>query len=159
MLNSTVAQLAKATNDVLTSVYRSLYGDDDGDEEPAELKLVTSPLAAAEEIERLFTAQLIDRETALPAALHALGATSDEIESALERGKARDDKQCACEDADREFQKNDQKLQLKEREAGLATTKEKNRVDLEQAKANVDKTKKETTELGKKPPSLSDGSK
>ena len=98
---------------------------------------------------------LLDRRSALPAALHALGATPEEIAKALERGEELDQKTCAREDADREFTKSDQEMQLNERKAGLETTKEKNRVDLEQAKANVDKTKKETTEIGKKPPSSS----
>ena len=144
---------------MLTKAYNAIYGDDDEEgEEPAQLQLMTAPLAAAEEIEKLFTAQLIDRETALPAALHSLGATPGEIEKALARGKEKDDRQCACEDADREFQQKDQELQLKEREAGAATTSEKNKVDLDQAKANVEQTKKQTQEIGKKPPSSGGGS-
>jgi len=144
----------QSVNRVLTKAYNAIYGDDDEEgEEAAQMQLMTAPLAAAEEIERLFTAQLIDRETALPAALHSLGATPEEIEKAMERGREKDQKVCDCEDASREFQQNDQKLQLKERAAGLETTGEKNKVELEQAKANVDKTKKETTEIGTKPPS------
>ena len=124
LLNSTVAQLAKATNAVLSATYNALYGDDDneGEEDPAQLKLVTSPLAAADEVEKLFTAQLIDIDTALPAALHALGATAEEIEKALERGKAKEQKQCQCEDEERAFQKKDRDVAFKEREVNLRKT-------------------------------------
>jgi len=153
LLNSTVAQLAKAVSGVLTKTYNQLYADDDENEnEPAVLKLVTSPLAVADEIEKLYTAQLIDYETALPAALHSLGATTEEIEAAMERAKTKDDKKCQCEDEDRDMQKQDAELSLEERKNGLATNGEKAKVDVEQAKANVAKTKKETSELGKPQP-------
>ena len=141
---------------VLTKTYNQLYADDDeGDEEPAQLKLVTNPLSVAEEIEKLYTAQLIDYESALPAALHALGATTEEIEAAMARAKEKEDKKCQCEDEEREFQKKDQELQLKERSAGADVTKAKNQVDLDQAKANVEQTKKQTQEIGKVNPAAS----
>jgi len=159
LLNSTVAQLAKAVSGVLTKTYNQLYTDDDeNEEEPAVLKLVTAPLAVAEEIEKLYTAQLIDYETALPAALHSLGATTEEIEAAMERAKTKDDKKCQCEDEDRAMQKQDAELSLGERKNGLATNGEKAKVDVEQAKANVAKTKKETSELGKPQPASSSSS-
>jgi len=144
---------------VLTKTYNQLYTDDDeNEEEPAVLKLVTAPLAVAEEIEKLYTAQLIDYETALPAALHSLGATTEEIEAAMERAKTKDDKKCQCEDEDRAMQKQDAELSLGERKNGLATNGEKAKVDVEQAKANVAKTKKETSELGKPQPASSSSS-
>ena len=126
LLNSTVAQLAKAVNRVLTDTYNLLYtdGDDDGDgEEPPQLKLQTSPLSSSEEVEKLFTAQIIDLETALPAALHALGATADEVEAAMQRGKEKEEKKCACEEEDRKLAKEDQELNMKERTLGLEKTK------------------------------------
>ena len=126
LLNSTVAQLAKAVNRVLTDVYNLLYTDSDedgGGEEPPQLKLQTSPLASSEEVEKLFTAQIIDLETALPAALHALGATADEVEAAMVRGKTKEEKRCQCEDEDREMAKQDQQLNMKERTLGLEKTK------------------------------------
>ena len=137
-----------------------LYADDDdGEEEPAQLVLVTNPLAVAKEIQEMFTAQLIDYETALPAAMHSLGATTEEIEAAMKRAKEKDEKKCQCEDEDRALQKQDAELSVKEREAGLATNGEKAKVEVEQAKANVEKTKKETVEIGKaKPASSSSGS-
>lgn len=98
---------------MLTKTYNALYESDDADgEEPAQLKLVTAPLAAAEELERLYTAQLIDAEVALPAALHALGCTPEEVERALVRAKEKNDEE-------REFLRRDREMTLKERESGL----------------------------------------
>ena len=123
LLNSTVAQLAKAINLVLTKTYNLIYSDEDEEgQEPPQLKLQTSPLASSEEVTALFSAQIIDLETALPAALHALGATTDEVEKAVERGLAKAEKQCACEDEDRAMAKKDQDLNMKERTVGLRKT-------------------------------------
>jgi len=133
-MNSTVAQLGKSVNQVLTATYNSLYSaDDENDEQPAQLQLQTSPLAATLEVVSLFTSQLIDLETALPAAMHALGATTDEIEKAWERAKAKNEKECACEDEEREWTKKERDINLKERDANLDATK-----------ANTEKTKKES---------------
>lgn len=121
-----MAQLAKAVNLVLTDTYNLIYsdGDDGADgEEPPQLKLQTSPLASSEEVEKLFAAQIIDLQTALPAALHALGATADEVEAAMERGKEKEEKRCACEDEDREMAKKDTELNMQERTLGLEKTK------------------------------------
>lgn len=136
-----------------------LYADDDeAEEEPAQLKLITNPLAVAKEIQEMFTAQLIDYETALPAALHSLGATTDEIQAAMKRAIEKDDKKCQCEDEDRALQKQDAELSLKERSDAQKINGEKAKVDVEQAKANVEKTKKETTELGKPKPAAGSSS-
>ena len=64
---------------------------------------------------------ILERD-ALPAALHALGATTDEVEAAMQRGKEKLDKQCACEDEDRALAQEDQKLNMKERTLGLKKT-------------------------------------
>ena len=121
-----MAQLAKAVNQVLTKTYNLLYTEDgeDGEagEEAPQLKLQTAPLASSEEVEKLFTSQIIDLETALPAALHALGATADEVERAMERGREKEQKKCDCEDEDRATQKQDTELNMKERALGLKKT-------------------------------------
>ena len=117
LLNSTISQLAKAVSAVLTKTYNMLYADDEGSgEEPAQLKLVTSPLAVGAEIQGMFTAQLIDYETALPAAMHALGATSAEIEAALERAQAKEERLMERETEDRAAQKQNHELEVRERE-------------------------------------------
>ncbi len=136
-----MSQLAKSINQVLTKTYNAIYGEDDGDgEEPAQLKLMTAPLTAAEEVTALYTAQLVDLETALPAALHSLGATPEEIEKALERAKEKEEKQCACEEEEREWQSKDRAMNMQERDANLDSTK-----------ANTEMTKKEVKGMVKKP--------
>jgi len=139
LLNSTVAQLAKAVNEVLTKTYNALYAaDDGGDEEPAQLRLLTSPLNSSEEVEKLFTSQIIDIETALPAAMHALGATADEVEAAVERSTTKASEQKKLDDEERAFAKQDRDLNLKERTVGLESTK-----------AAIEKTKKEAAGMVK----------
>ena len=78
LLNTTVAQLSKYVNQALTVAYRDIYGDGDGDQ-PVTLQLITSPLAATEEVVNLFAAGLAPVEIALPAVLNAIGATRDQI--------------------------------------------------------------------------------
>ena len=80
LLNTTVASIALIINQVLTATYGAIYGGSDD-----ELILRTAPLSATTEIQSLYQAQLIDYESALPAALHSLGASSEEISAALER--------------------------------------------------------------------------
>lgn len=79
--------MALAVNKVLTAVYHACYSDAiEGD----ELVLLTAPLAATTEVEALFTAGVIDIESALPAALHSLGASAVEIDGALKRRRTAD---------------------------------------------------------------------
>ena len=82
LLNTTVASIALFVNSVLTQTYHAIYGSG-GDEE--ELILVVAPLAANKEIEDLYKANLIDFESAMPAALHSLGCSAEEIASAMQR--------------------------------------------------------------------------
>ena len=138
LLNSTVAQLAKSVNQVLTKTYNMLYGDDDAEgEEPAQLRLQTSPLASSDEVQKLFAAQIIDLESALPVALHALGATTDEVKSALERGLERQKKQLAMEEEERS-------LRLK-RETSVAT-ESKSAADVTNPSANENSASSEKSE-------------
>ena len=90
LLNSTVSELAKAVNDVLTKSYNLLYPPESGGKSvvsagSVQLRLVTAPLAASQELVSLFTSGLVDHESALPCALHALGLTPTEIEDAKQR--------------------------------------------------------------------------
>lgn len=88
-MNTTVASIALTVNEVLSATYRAVYGASDED----ELILVTAPLTATSEVQALFTGGIIDYETAVPAALHSLGCTSQEIASALDRRRAVDEEQ------------------------------------------------------------------
>ena len=102
LLNSTIAQLAKAVNDVLTRVYLAIYDDDAAGADGAAAAAApggggrverwrqTAPLSVSAEVQALYTSGIIDRDVATPAAMHALGATPQAIAAALERGRAAD---------------------------------------------------------------------
>ena len=69
-------------NRVLTATYHAVYPDAvEGD----DLVLLTAPLASTAEVEALFSAGVIDIESALPTALHSLGMSAHDIEGALKR--------------------------------------------------------------------------
>ena len=91
LLNTTVSSLAITVNNVLTTTYTAVYGGDgiegaDGE----ELNLLVSPLTSISELQGLYTSNLVDFETAIPAALHSLGCTAEEISAALERRRAQE---------------------------------------------------------------------
>ena len=87
LLNTTVTSMAIAVNKVLTAVWHACYTDaPEGD----ELTLLTAPLASTAEVEALYTAGLIDIESALPCALHSLGSTATEIAGAVKRRREAD---------------------------------------------------------------------
>lgn len=87
LLNTTVTSIALAVNKVLTCCYQTIYSNaQEGD----ELVLLTAPLASTAEIEQLYTAGLIDIQSALPAALHSLGCTASEVAGAVKRREAAD---------------------------------------------------------------------
>lgn len=99
LLNATIAQLALSINHVLTKTYLALYPDEavslTGERVEApqsgnlELKLRVSPLSVGEEIVSYFGAGLIDIETAIPAAMHGIGAGVSEVDAALKRAQQR----------------------------------------------------------------------
>jgi hypothetical protein len=91
LLNTTVSSLAITVNNVLTTTYTAIYGGDgiegaDGE----ELNLLVSPLTSISELQGLYTSNLVDFETAIPAALHSLGCTAEEISAALERRRVQE---------------------------------------------------------------------
>ena len=85
LLNTTVAAMAISVNAVLTCCYHACFGESSGSTEQDELMLVTAPLSAASEVQGLFEKGIIDAESAIPAALHSLGCSSNEITEALRR--------------------------------------------------------------------------
>lgn len=139
--------------------YRDLYGEDEAVNEPVTLQLLTSPLAATEEVVALFAAGLAPVELAMPACLHAIGASRDEIDAAVEKASKDAEKKCLCEEEDRQYQLEDQKLGLQERQATLQSAPAKEKAEADQAKANVaqteattKKTLEEAKQAGKPPP-------
>jgi hypothetical protein len=87
LLNGTIQSIALATNKVLTATYHAVYDDaQEGD----ELTLLTAPLASTAEVQSLYESGIIDICSALPAALHSLGATALEVAGAVKRRKQAD---------------------------------------------------------------------
>lgn len=153
LLNSTVAQLAAATSEVLTKCYRALYGEDSTEEEenglldgandgasssndvlnePPVLSLRTSPLAASEEVVALYQAQLLPCSVAVASSMHALGVNSEAIDEAVEEMCRRQEKADQQQEDDIAQNKEDRKLQA-----------EVAKVNMEKTKADVEVTKKE----------------
>ncbi len=163
LLNTTVTQLAKSVNQVLTMAYKDIYYDEDA-EDDVVLELLTAPLAATEEVIQLYAAGLVPVEIAMPAVLHAIGATKEQISAAVESAVAEkeEEKKCACENKD--YEREERKLNLQERKTAIRQGGEERKqqaeaqaVDLEQRRANVAKTKKETAVLQKKPTAAASG--
>lgn len=140
LLNTTVGQLAKSVNKVLTRAYRDIYNDDSLENDAVTLSLVTAPLAATEEVVQLFTAGLAPCEIAMPAVLTAIGASTDEIERAVKKVCEAEAEAKTVADEDRAAQKVDRDLSIRERESALksSTTQQ-----VAQAKVDVEKTPKE----------------
>lgn len=133
LLNTTVGQLAKSVNKVLTRAYRDIYNDDSLENDAVTLSLVTAPLAATEEVVQLFTAGLAPCEIAMPAVLTAIGASTDEIERAVKKVCEAEAEAKTVADEDRAAQKVDRDLSIRERESALKSSKT----------ADVEKTPKE----------------
>ena len=98
-MNTTVASIALFVNSVLSQTYHAIYGAENGDD---ELILVVAPLASNTELQQLYTSGIIDYESAMPAALHSLGCSSEEIASAMQRRREQEAKK---EDMERQREK------------------------------------------------------
>ena len=149
LLNSTVSSLAKSINEVLTEAYIDVYGEEEGD---VSLELITAPLAASEEVLALFAGGLCPAEVAVPSVLHAIGASKDQIEDAVdqavkERQRLRDNEQNVA-DGEKSSREQDQAAKQQEGKANEARLV----IELEQAKANVRKTDAETADIKKPDP-------
>ena len=119
LLNTTVASLALATNNVLTATYNAIYGSERGN---TELVLLTAPLSSNLEIQALYDSQLIDWRSALPVALHSLGASSSDIAEAVARRQKQEDEKKQHEDEDRTQQQRAAALDLKKTEVEIKQT-------------------------------------
>ena len=138
LLNTTVASIALNVNKVLTACYQVVYDDS---KEEDELVLLTAPLSSTTEVEALYTAGVIDIDSALPAALHSLGASAVEIEGALKRRRETDKNKPNPEAAMAETS-----AMLGEYDAQLkAAQTEKTKAEVEKVKADTQKT---TAEVG-----------
>lgn len=125
LLNITVSQLAKSVNSVLTIAYRDIYAEGP-DDDLGQLQLLTSPLAATEEVLNLYAGGLVPVEIAMPAVLHSIGTTKEDIDAAVEKAISDRDEKKTDEDGEKDFTKQDRDLSLEERKAALEGKKKEN---------------------------------
>jgi hypothetical protein len=92
-----VASIALFVNNVLTASYNAIYGSEAND---TELILRVAPLSSNTEVQSLYAAGIIDYETAMPAALHSLGCSAEEISSALDRRRKVEEQAKKMKDAE-----------------------------------------------------------
>ena len=149
LLNSTVTSLAKSINEILTEAYLDVYGSEDGD---VTLELITAPLAASEEVLALYAGGVAPAEVAVPACLHAIGASREQIEDAVkqaveERKRLRDNEQNTA-DGEKTSKEHDHKSKEQEH----AANEQRIVIEVEQAKANVEKTKAEAMDIRRPDP-------
>ena len=149
LLNSTVTSLAKDISAVLSEAFIDVYGAEEGD---TTLELITAPLAASEEVLALFQGGLCPAEVAVPSVLHAIGATKDQIEDAVkqavkERDRLRDNEQNTA-DGDKASREQDQAAKQQDGKAN----EQRLVVEIQQAKATVDKTKAEAEAIRRPDP-------
>ena len=125
-----------------TAPWRRYHAAFNDAKEGDELVLLTAPLAATSEVEALFTAGLIDVESALPAALHSLGASASEIDGALKRRREADALGADSKllEAQTAAQMGDADVKLKAAQAAKTTE------EIESVRAGVEKTR---AEIGK----------
>ena len=140
-LNTTVSQLAKWVNLTLTTAYRDIYGEEDDTDEPSQMVLLTSPLSSTEEVINLYAAGLCPIEVAMPAALHAIGTSKDEIERVTKEAKERDIKKQDCVDCAEDADKESRQLANEEKKVQLKVAPERAKLELEQQRENLKQSK------------------
>lgn len=118
---SPLLQLAKSVNAVLTVCYRDIYSSGPEDN-VGKLQLLTSPLAATEEVLNLFAGGLVPVEIAMPAVLHAIGSTKEDIDKAVEDAKKRQQEKQDCERCEQQYTMADHQMDLEERKVALKKT-------------------------------------
>lgn len=146
LLNTTVTAMAIQVNAVLTSCYHAVFGESSGRTEQDELMLVTAPLSAASEVQGLYEKGVIDYESALPAALHSLGCSANEITEALKRRRSQQDSQGLSEAAALESDNAVKAAQAEHTRAGIPLVQaqtDKVKADTKLAAANAYKAKKD----------------
>ena len=84
LLNSTVCELAKVINSVLTERYHAIYGEDD-----TNVGLCVSPLCSSEELVKLNASGLLPPALGMERAMQALGASRDTIHGMMCKAQGR----------------------------------------------------------------------
>ena len=117
---------------MLTVAYHDIYGADGEEGQDTQLQLITAPLASTEEVVNLYTAGLCPVEIAVPACLHAIGASRDEIAAAVDKLSKQAEAQTAGEDAERGRADADHKAGLREKDQAGKQSKEDHALSLEE---------------------------
>jgi hypothetical protein len=116
--------------------------------------LVTAPLSAVSEVSELFEKGVIDTESALPAALHSLGCSANEITEALRRMRGQKDAQGLNDAATLESDNALKSAQADHTRAGIGLVEaqvRKTEADTKLSVANAYKTKKDADKPAPKP--------
>lgn len=98
----------------LQDIYAEGPNDDVG-----QLQLLTSPLAATDEVLNLFAGGLVPVEIAMPSVLHAIGATKEDIDAALEKAKQKEDEAKLDETGQKEHANKDNAITLEIKQVEL----------------------------------------
>tara|TARA_X000001036_G_scaffold191327_1_gene180341 strand:- start:3925 stop:5568 length:1644 start_codon:yes stop_codon:yes gene_type:complete len=152
LLNSSVSQLAKWASLVLTRAYAEIYGDDaDDNGEPTEVTLLTAPLAATDEVIALHAAGLCPVEVAVPATLHAIGCSREQIDNAVDQAVKDRDQTKANEQGSVDDDKRSRDQDHKAKEGDQKASEQRIVVELEATKAATEKTRAETEQVKKGP--------
>lgn len=122
LLNTTVSQLAKSVNSVLTLCYRDIYSEGNG-EDVGQLQLLTSPLSATDEVLNLFNGGLVPVEIAMPSVLHAIGASKADIDAALEKALQKEEEMKTDDNSSKSYATKDNALNLESKELDIQQKK------------------------------------
>lgn len=138
--------MAINVNNVLSACYHAAFGEASGRTDQDELMLMTAPLSAASEVQGLYEKGVIDYETAVPAALHSLGCSANEITEALKRRRTQSDTQGVSDAATAESDNAIKAAQAEHTRAGIpliVAQTEKVKADTKLSTANAYKAKKD----------------
>lgn len=91
MLSSTVSEMAKSVNHILTKCYRRIYGL--VDDKNTELHLLVNPVVDREAIISSYAAGLIPRKVAMATVMQDVGASRTEVTEALASIKEQEEKE------------------------------------------------------------------
>ena len=101
---------------------QDIYADGPSDD-VGHLQLLTSPLAATDEVLNLFNSGLVPVEIAMPSVLHAIGATKEDIDAALEKAKQKEDEARQDETGLKDHANKDSAITLEIKQVELAQKK------------------------------------
>tara|TARA_B100001057_G_C22783800_1_gene924716 strand:+ start:1294 stop:1635 length:342 start_codon:yes stop_codon:yes gene_type:complete len=99
-------------------VPQDIYAEGPNDD-VGQLQLLTSPLAATDEVLKLFSGGLVPVEIAMPSVLHAIGATKEDIDTALEKAKQKEDEAKQDDKYQKDFANKDNAITLEIKQVEL----------------------------------------